>query len=63
MALKCYTKPKSTGGNYTTCNKNIKENKRSRHKPGPKKGSSEAKKVMAHARAAQPQHKYNLRRR
>ena len=62
MGLKCYTKPKSTGGNYTTCNKNIKENKRAHHKP--KKGSTEAKKVMAHARAAkQPTHQYNLRRR
>ena len=43
MALKCYTKPKKNGGKYTTCNKDIKENKsnsRSGHKPGPKKGSA-----------------------
>ena len=50
MALKCYTKPKKNGSKYATCNKDIKENKshsRSGHKPGPKKGSAEAKKVMA----------------
>ena len=66
MALKCYTKPRKDGSKYTTCNKDIKENK-GHKKPGPKKGSTEAKKMMAHARAAQskpqPQGRYNLRRR
>ena len=27
MALKCYTKPRKNGSKYTTCNKDIKENK------------------------------------
>jgi hypothetical protein len=69
MALKCYTKPRKNGSKYTTCNKDIKDNKshsRTGHKSGPKKGSAEAKKVMAKARAAQSkpaQGRYNLRKR
>ena len=69
MALKCYTKPKKDGGKYTTCNKDIKENKshkKKAHKSGPKKGSGEAKKAMAKARAAQSKPssgRYNMRKR
>ena len=49
MALKCWTRPRKDGSKYTNCEKS----KKGKSKPGPKKGSTEAKKVMAHARAAQ----------
>lgn len=49
MALKCYTRARNDGSKYTNCEKS----KKGKSKPGPKKGSTEAKKVMAHARAAQ----------
>ena len=68
MPVKCYTRVKNSGAKYVTCEEKKQLRRASgHHKPGPKKGSTEAKKVMAKARAAQSkppsQHRYNLRRR